>query len=139
MDIRCVSGSYYELKKYVRQIRREVFIEEQVIPEDIEIDRNDERCHHVVIWQACHVIGTGRIDRDGKIGRIAVKERHRRKGVGRVIMQEIELFALRHNFVRVYLHAQIPAISFYERLGYVACSASFSEANIEHKRMGKFL
>lgn len=127
-------------------IRRRVFIVEQHVPEDLEIDQHD--ADPAVVTTALHVlarrdgkpVGTGRLllaEPDGllHIGRVAVLAEHRRHGIGSAVMLALQDFARERGARTVTLGAQLHAIPFYERLGYVASGAIFLDAGIEHRRM----
>jgi len=135
------------------EIRRAVFIDEQHVPEDEEVDRYDD--DPTVVADAIHVlvhvihvdgdvgdpIATGRLLLDGSpderahIGRVAVLAEHRRTGTGRVVMLWLQDEARRLGRPGVTLAAQLHAIPFYERLGYTARGDIFFDAAIEHRWM----
>jgi ElaA protein len=75
----------------------------------------------------------------GKIGRVAVVATHRRSGVGAAIMQRLHTIAREQHQLELWCHAQLTAVPFYERLGYVASGPTFFEAGIEHRRMEAIL
>jgi ElaA protein len=128
-------------------VRRRVFIEEQGVPEAEEIDRYDGDPG----WTAgvVHVLGlldgegiaTGRLLLDyaagenAHIGRVAVLAQHRGRGRGRAVMLALHDLARERGLMGVTLGAQLHAIPFYERLGYVARGDVFLDAGIEHRWM----
>lgn len=127
-------------------VRRRVFIEEQGVPEEIEIDEHDG--DPAVVTTAAHVlalsgeaaIATGRLifqAKDGRahIGRVAVLREWRGRGYGRAVMRALHQLALARGLEEVTLAAQLHAIGFYERLGYVARGDVFLDAGIEHRWM----
>lgn len=117
-------------------IRRTVFIEEQNVPEELEWDENDERCHHVLAFAADGApIGTGRLLLDGHIGRMAVLKAWRGRGVGSAILKMLLLLAQKEGLESVSLHAQTHALSFYARHGFTAAGGEFMEAGIPHRAM----
>jgi predicted GNAT family N-acyltransferase len=89
------------------------------------------------------IIGTARlVDKDngvGKVGRVAIAPEQRGKGVGALLMQFVEQTAREQGFSRLVLDAQIDAIPFYEKLGYLAEGDIFLDAGIEHRFMSKSL
>ena len=74
-------------------------------------------------------------DADAHIGRVAVLREQRGKGYGRLFMLALLDEARKQGFAKLMLGAQLHAIPFYERLGYVASGDTFLDANIEHRRM----
>ena len=118
-------------------IRYAVFVDEQKVPESIEIDDRDPHCVHVLAFNDGEPIGTGRIDlaKSGKVGRVAVVASRREEGVGTALMEYVHGVATDNALKKVWCNAQISAVSFYERLGYRVTSEPFDEAGIEHVRM----
>jgi predicted GNAT family N-acyltransferase len=120
----------------LRSIRRAVFIEEQGVAEELEWDGLDEHCRHALaLGPQEAVIGTGRLTPDGRIGRMAVAREWRRRGVGSAILRALLDEARARGCVRVELHAQVHALSFYEKHGFTARGAEFLEAGIPHRVM----
>ena len=121
----------------IRRVRSTVFIDEQRVPRELEFDERDELCRHVVAFDGDVAVGTGRLDLDydGKIGRVAVVASHRHLGVGRAIMQRLHEIAREEQQATIWCHAQLTAVAFYERLGYVRSGPTFEEAGIDHVRM----
>ncbi|HEX7081440.1 MAG TPA: GNAT family N-acetyltransferase [Gammaproteobacteria bacterium] len=125
----------------IRRIRYAVFVDEQGVPESLELDDRDPLCAHVLAYVGGEAVGTGRLDLDkgGKIGRVAVTAAARRRGVGSAIMQWLHRRAEADGLRSVWCHAQVSAAPFYERLGYRITSDVFLEADIEHVRMERTL
>jgi len=121
----------------IRHVRETVFIDEQRVPRDLEFDDRDPLCRHVLVFDADVPVGTGRLDLDygGKVGRVAVVATHRRAGVGTLLMQRLHAIAREGQHPRLWCHAQLTAVPFYERLGYVSAGPIFVEAGIDHVRM----
>jgi predicted GNAT family N-acyltransferase len=120
----------------LESVRRRVFIEEQRIPESEEWDDTDPASLHVLaVAGKRDVVGTGRLEPTGKIGRVAVLPQYRGTGVGSLIMGHLVNHATELGFTRVYLHAQAAAAGFYERLGFRAEGPEFDEVGIPHRRM----
>lgn len=127
-------------------IRFRVFVEEQHVPVEEEIDGFDERpgerddVVHVLVRLRGEPVATARLligHHEGypHIGRVAVLAEHRRSGVGRVVMEALHEEARRRGERGVTLAAQLHAIPFYERLGYVARGPVYLDAGIEHRDM----
>lgn len=121
----------------IRHVRSTVFIDEQRVPRELEFDDRDPLCRHVLVFDGDAPVGTGRVDLgyDGKIGRVAVVATHRRSGVGRTIMERLHAIAREAHQPRLWCHAQLTAVPFYERLGYVQSGPVFAEAGIDHVLM----
>jgi predicted GNAT family N-acyltransferase len=119
-------------------IRMRVFVKEQGVPAEIELDRDDKRAIHFLAYvQGCPV-GTARVViRHGKakIGRMAVLRGHRRKSVGTKLLKRAVSAARKQGAEEIYLHAQVPVIGFYERMGFCCVGPVFDEAGIPHRRM----
>jgi predicted GNAT family N-acyltransferase len=126
----------------IRAVRFAVFVDEQQIPRELEMDDRDKVCTH---WLATNergdTVGTVRLDVDagGKVGRLAVLARERGRGVGRALMERVHEHARAAGLVSVWCHAQASAARFYTRLGYRTASEPFEEAGIEHLRMEREL
>ena len=125
----------------LERIRMEVFVEEQGVPRDIEMDDRDALCQHVLARVDSKLVGTGRIDlkHGGKIGRVAVLADYRGQGIGQAIMKALEIIALETNLTEVWLNAQCKALGFYSNLGYREEGPEFMEAEIPHRKMVKSL
>ena len=119
-------------------IRRVVFIQEQHVPEDIEMDADDADAFHALALEGEKPVGCGRmVAHDGyvKIGRMAVLHERRDEGIGRRILTFLMEQARRQGFRRAVLHAQLTAEGFYLKNGYIPDGDVFEEAGITHRRM----
>ncbi|MEO0357351.1 MAG: GNAT family N-acetyltransferase [Pseudomonadota bacterium] len=119
-------------------IRRVVFIEGQNVPLDEEVDGKDPKATHILARFNGQPIGTARILPYGttsKIGRVAVLDSHRGKGVGAAIIEACHDAARRQGATRVILGSQTHALGFYEQLGYRAYGDVFDDAGIPHRMM----
>jgi predicted GNAT family N-acyltransferase len=120
----------------IEHVRRAVFIEEQRVPEAEEWDASDPLCWHLLALAPNRdVVGTGRLDPAGKIGRVAVLPQYRGTGVGAAIVSRLVDLAAGQGITQVYLNAQTSALRFYERLGFQAEGPEFDEVGIPHRRM----
>ena len=120
----------------IESVRRTVFIEEQRVPESEEWDEFDPVCRHVLAFSENRdAVGTGRLDADGKIGRVAVLKQYRGVGVGSLLMRYLVTLAGESGIRDVYLNAQTAAVKFYEGMGFRAEGPEFDEAGIPHRRM----
>ena len=131
-----VIASWPEDSAALGAIRRTVFIEEQQVPEALEWDGLDETCWHILVTDdSGHPVGTGRMEPDGHIGRMAVLKDCRGQGIGSAILVALLDLARRKKCTRVYLHAQVAAIPFYEKHGFSVTGELFMDAGIPHRRM----
>ena len=116
-------------------IRREVFIDEQGVPEELEWDAQDQTAiHFLARLKNGRAVATARLQLDGKVGRMAVLKPWRRRGVGSAMMERVIREAARRK-MRPHLHAQHSAIGFYRRFGFAVVGEPFDEAGIAHVRM----
>jgi predicted GNAT family N-acyltransferase len=115
------------------RLRTAVFVVEQNVPADLEMDGRDGGCVHALAETiAGEPIGTGRLMPDGRIGRMAVLAGWRGKGVGAAILEALMAEAKRRGFRETYLHAQSHAKDFYARHGYAVEGDEYLEAGIPH-------
>jgi predicted GNAT family N-acyltransferase len=119
-------------------IRREVFVWEQHVPEALEHDEYDASATHFVAIVEGEVVGTLRIvdlPQHAKIGRVAVRAQFRGRGIARAMMQAAMQAARDGGQDRLYLTAQIDKLSMYEKLGFVAFGEVFDDAGMPHRAM----
>lgn len=122
------------------RIRFAVFVEEQRVPPEIELDDMDVRCVHALAYAPDGTaIGTGRLLPDGHIGRMAVIRDWRGRGVGSAILESLVRAAASRGDSRVVLSAQTHALDFYRRHGFVAEGEVYEEAGIPHQAMRRTL
>ena len=121
-------------------IRREVFVVEQEVPIEIELDGADPDCRHLLAFDpGGRPIGTARMQANGHIGRIAVVEVWRKRGVGARLVEAMVDGARDLGLASVDLDSQVHAIGFYEKLGFEARGDVFMEAGIPHQNMARRL
>lgn len=127
-------------------VRMRVFVGEQGIPADVEVDEADSAPDtvHAVALHDGRVIATGRLlpDVDGKgphVGRMAVEQDWRRSGVGGLLLTFLEEQGRALGFRQITLHAQEYVKSFYARHGYEEVGDMFLEVDIPHREMVKRL
>lgn len=117
-------------------VRRAVFIEEQNIPERIELDGLDPDCFHVLATDKNgRPIGTARINRNGRIGRMAVLQNYRQQGIGRKMIQALMDHGRKYSITDFHVSSQITAIGFYRKMGFEPSGEEFLEAGIKHINM----
>jgi predicted GNAT family N-acyltransferase len=128
-----VLSDWFSDRDQLQAIRRKVFIIEQKIPEAEEFDDADENSSHVLaLSEKRDAVGTGRIEATGKIARLAVVAEYRGRGVGTAILERLIEEARNRGYERVFLHAQIQALGFYKKFGFVSDEKVFTEAGIPH-------
>ena len=120
-------------------IRFAVFVEEQGVPRDIELDDMDDRCLHAVAFQEGIAIGTARLLTDGHIGRMAVLKAWRGRGIGGRLLDSLIQAARRRGDREVALSAQVHAVPFYRAHGFVEEGGEYLEAGIRHQAMRRAL
>jgi predicted GNAT family N-acyltransferase len=131
-------------------IREIVFIEEQSVPEGLERDAEDATAYHVLALHKGHAIGTGRLvalpqapegetGAWARVGRMAVLQNERKGGVGRKLLEALEVEARQRKMDGIMLHAQLSAMEFYKKHGYEPHGAVFEEAGMPHLEMKKRL
>jgi len=119
-------------------IRKTVFVEEQAVPLELELDEYDDVATHFLLRDGDAPLATARLlDKHGlaKIGRVAVLKEARGRGLGLVLMRAVLEEARRQGFTEAVLDSQTYAIPFYERLGFVAEGEEFDDAGIPHSLM----
>lgn len=120
----------------LRQIRDAVFVKEQNVPIELEWDEMDPHCEHVVALDGSdNPIGTGRLTPEQTIGRMAVLEQWRGKGVGDALLIQLLDIAKQKQLTSVSLHAQVNAMGFYLKHGFTVYGPTYLEAGIVHQSM----
>lgn len=120
----------------LRRVRETVFVVEQNVPVEIEWDAQDPICQHVIARDADNrPIGTGRLAPDHRIGRMAVLREWRGRGVGDALLVALIDIARAQRWSHVELHAQVDAVGFYLKYGFVVYGEEFDEADIRHQAM----
>jgi predicted GNAT family N-acyltransferase len=126
-----------ELKRAF-SIRLRVFVREQGVPEEIELDADDNRASHLLATVDGKPVGTARIvikNTRAKIGRMAVLRNYRGKGVGKALLKRALELARKRRAKLIYLNAQVPVVGFYEKMGFRFVGRVFMEAGIPHLKM----
>lgn len=124
-------------------VRETVFVEEQGVPADIEVDDHEEEATHFVAYDGDEPVGAARLraldERAAKVERVAVLAACRDRGVGTALMEQLEAVARQRGVETLTMHSQISAEPFYERFGYERVGEQFEEAGIPHVEMHKAL
>ena len=139
MNIASIICDYESHAKDICAIRYKVFVGEQKVPEELEIDGLDGQAKHVLALVDGVPIGTGRILSDGHIGRVAVLKDYRGLGIGKSIMKDLIKWAQNMNLEKVWLSSQWHAHSFYLDLDFVCVGEIYKEAGIDHIKMFRTL
>lgn len=134
-------GSWSSSHNLIKPIRYQVFVIEQQIPEVEEWDDDDHNAFHAVALSKELPVGTGRLilneedPNHAKIGRMAVLESFRSRGIGRAILRKLIATGKEKGVQVLTLHAQVSAIPFYASEGFISKDAIFDEVNIPHQKM----
>jgi predicted GNAT family N-acyltransferase len=143
MELRLVTDPTRTDMEAAFALRCRVFVDEQAVPMDEELDGLDDLATHVVVFASGdQAVGTGRMilaDQVAKMQRIAVDPGCRGQGIGRLVMDALERLARSQGMRIARLDAQTRVIGFYERLGYFAYGDLHLDADILHRWMDKEL
>ena len=120
-------------------IRFAVFVEEQGVPFEIELDEYDPVSLHALAFVGKKAVGTGRLLPDGHIGRMAVLASHRNKGIGAALLKKLMDAAKQRGDAEIGLSAQVQAAPFYRAHGFEPEGDEYMEAGIRHQAMRKTL
>ena len=127
-----------QAKGHAFAIRMRVFVREQGVPANIELDDEDHDAVHFLATRRGRPVGTARLVMHGqnaKIGRMAVLKKHRRKGIGAALLKRGIAAAKRRGARNIFLHAQVSVVGFYEKMGFRCVGPVFDEAGIAHRKM----
>lgn len=120
-------------------IRKAVFVLEQGVPEEMELDEFDPFAQHALSYEGPICIGTARLvhleDNCAQIGRMAVLSQYRGRGIGTAILEALLDLARAQGISSLSLHSQVTAIPFYEKRGFIAQGSVYEEAGIPHRNM----
>ena len=146
----------WEIKKFdelslsqlygITRSRCEVFIQEQKIVCEEELDGLDDKCMHVFLEEDERIVAYCRIVPKGinyeniSIGRVLVLDRFRRKGIAQEMLNETIEY-IRSNFQdnKIVLSSQLYAKQLYESVGFIVESDIYDEAEIPHVKMYKHI
>lgn len=121
---------------HAKLIRETVFVREQGVPLELEMDGEDVACRHAIARTPDGTpVATGRLLPDGHIGRVAVLQEWRGKGLGREVMLALLVEARALGHAEVALNSQTSAVPFYLSLGFAPYGEGFMEAGIPHQAM----
>jgi predicted GNAT family N-acyltransferase len=137
--LRVELGDWDHLSTWAAPIRQTVFVEEQKVPVEMEIDAWDPQSVHAVAFDAAVAVGTGRLLPDGHIGRMAVLQTARGAGTGSALLLALMDEARRRGHRAAVLSAQTHAVPFYLRHGFEVASGEYLDAGIPHVDMQRAL
>lgn len=124
-----------QARVHAAPVRLVVFVEEQRVPAELEMDEKDASSLHAVAFLDGRVVGTGRLLPDAHIGRMAVLKECRGQGVGGAILKKLMEKAKQRGDREILLSAQVHAVPFYSEHGYEAYGGVYDEAGIPHQDM----
>ncbi len=129
------TATWQDDQSTLKTIRFEVFVEEQGVPAEEEIDKFDPISIHAIAWVDGQAAGCGRLLPDGHIGRMAVRKAFRGKNVGAQLLLHLMARARQRGDRESVLSAQTHALGFYEKYGFVAEGAEYLDCDIPHRDM----
>ncbi|MEZ2720781.1 GNAT family N-acetyltransferase [Paenalcaligenes hominis] len=133
---KCVVGAWSDLKQDATAVRFEVFVQEQNVPAEIELDEFDPFCIHAVVYGSLgEPVATGRLLPNAHIGRMAVKASYRGQGLGGQVLMTLMQEAKKRGDSTVFLSAQLQALGFYKTFGFQPFGEIYQDANIDHRMM----
>ena len=128
-------ASWQDDNAVLRQIRENVFINEQAVPPELEWDAEDAAATHFLAFEGDYPIGTARLLPDGHIGRVSVLKDWRGLHVGDSLLRSAIAEAERTGLNQQMLSAQVHATPFYERHGFKVVSGEYLDVGIPHVDM----
>ncbi len=136
--------NYQDELETIKNIRVCVFQEEQGVDPALEFDGYDDDCVHFLAYLDDQAVGTARIryiaEDTAKIERLAVLSRARGQGVGTALMKEaIAFIEEQEKYKKIVVHAQVYIKELYEKLGFQPIGDRFTEGEILHIKMVKFI
>jgi predicted GNAT family N-acyltransferase len=131
--------TWEEARAEAEPIRFVVFVNEQKVPVEMELDEHDPVSVHVIARSKGNAVGTGRLLPDSHIGRMAVLKAWRGKGVGAAMLKTLIGVARKRGDKEVVLSAQTHALQFYRKYGFASEGAVYPDCGIPHQDMRKKL
>jgi predicted GNAT family N-acyltransferase len=135
--IKIIATDWKKHQNQLSVIRFRVFVKEQKVPKEMEIDEQDPDALHflVIDTDTDQAIAAGRLLANGHIGRMAVLKNYRNRKIGSRLLSFIINEAEKRNYHELFLNAQISAREFYEKNDFNAVGEQFMDAGIPHIRM----
>ncbi len=131
--------SWEQARVHASPVRFAVFVEEQGVPREIELDEQDAVSVHAVVFEDQGPVATGRLLPDGHIGRMAVLKECRGRGIGSAMLEKLVEVAVQRGYPQVVLSAQVHALPFYRAHGFLPEGDEYLEAGIRHQEMRRVL
>jgi predicted GNAT family N-acyltransferase len=128
-------GNWHTQQAQAVPLRHAVFVLEQHVPLELELDEMDALSVHALAMHGDEAVGTARLLPDGHVGRMAVLPAWRGQGVGSALLQALLEHARSQGHAQVLLNAQVHAAGFYARHGFVQQGGVFDDAGIPHVEM----
>ena len=126
-------------REQASRIRFAVFVDEQRVPQEIELDEHDDTSLHALVFSGKEAVATGRLLPDGHIGRMAVLKDWRKKGAGGLMLTTLMKMAKLLGHKEIVLSAQTHAVAFYRKHGFTEEGAEYMDAGIPHRDMRRAL
>lgn len=140
MSYRIATTTYAQHQAGIQLVRRKVFIEEQGIDPALEWDTHDANAlFAIALDEQNQIIGTARLLRNGKIGRMAVLPKYRHQGIGTALLLHLLMLAKQQGHTLVTLAAQQSVTGFYAAQGFVPVGPPHVEADIPHQNMRRVI
>jgi len=136
--MKLVIQSWQEARDLATRVRHAVFVEEQQVPIELELDSIDSSAWHALAYLNGVCVGTARLFTENDrchIGRMAVLAPYRRQGLGSALLSTLVQYAQAHNMGSIYLNAQVAVIPFYAKFHFISEGAIFNDAGIPHQTM----
>lgn len=138
-EIKFAKGNATKLYQDSVTIRKAVFVKEQAVPEELEIDDAEAKCTYFVLYIEQKAVATARIfattDNGIHVQRVAVLKNYRERHFGSELLKYIINYAKKNEFNYVILGAQDHAQPFYQRLGFQVFGPQYEEVGILHHDM----
>lgn len=129
---------FSDLANLAFNLRREVFVAEQGVPAEEELDEYDLTADHYVLIKDGSVVATTRVihkEEGAKLSRFAVRKAERGHGVGGRLLAFVLEDLKGRGKPRVFMSAQADKIGFYEKYGFQAYGDEYLECDIVHRMM----
>ena len=134
-NIVLIQLNWADARALAMPIRKNVFIEEQQVPESEEWDDEDSSALHIIAMIKGEAVATARLTQNGKIGRMSVLKPHRKQGIGSMMLVNLINVAKQRGVQDIKLWSQIHAQTFYKKHGFIALGDEFLDAGISHIEM----